>query len=207
MWRSAFRIVARRRIPFGAVLRSCLPGAHLSFQAAECVSSALHGCYTSHYSASPGYRAPDLTRSLRTSVYYRCKHQADLVCSTVLRLRNMGKLDVQSPVPSDIAIAQAVAPIHIAEVAKAIGLSPNEYDLYGTTKAKASRASSFQRQQSKSCMHQNNPSNADPSLISSCRSSLAYSRSTQVEVMDTTVSKHYMGGHQTPYNFPAACIK
>lgn len=48
----------------------------------------------------------------------------------------MGKLDVQSPVPSDIVIAQAVKPIHIADVAKSIGLLPDEYDLYGTTKAK-----------------------------------------------------------------------
>ena len=50
----------------------------------------------------------------------------------------MGQLKVEHPVPSDIVIAQATKPIHIAEVAKSIGLEPDAYDLYGTTKAKAS---------------------------------------------------------------------
>ena len=48
----------------------------------------------------------------------------------------MVKLECKSPVPSDIDIAQAATPVHIAEIAKAVGLSPEEYDLYGTTKAK-----------------------------------------------------------------------
>ncbi len=48
----------------------------------------------------------------------------------------MGKLQCESPVPSDISIAQAAKPVHISEVAQAAGLSPDEYDLYGTTKAK-----------------------------------------------------------------------
>ncbi len=48
----------------------------------------------------------------------------------------MGKLKCESPVPSDINIAQAATPVHISEVAQAAGLGPDEYDLYGTTKAK-----------------------------------------------------------------------
>ena len=52
----------------------------------------------------------------------------------------MGKLQVQNPVPSDIFIAQATIPTHISEIAQSIGLSPEEYDLYGTTKAKVALA-------------------------------------------------------------------
>ena len=54
----------------------------------------------------------------------------------VQRLRNMGKLQCQSPVPSDINIAQAAHPVNISEIAKAAGLTDDEFDLYGTTKAK-----------------------------------------------------------------------
>jgi formyltetrahydrofolate synthetase len=42
------------------------------------------------------------------------------------------------PVPSDIDISQHIAPKHISEIAEQCGLLPNEYDLYGTTKAKVS---------------------------------------------------------------------
>ena len=48
----------------------------------------------------------------------------------------MVKLRCESPVPSDINIAQAATPVHICEIAQAVGLGPDEYDLYGTTKAK-----------------------------------------------------------------------
>ena len=56
--------------------------------------------------------------------------------SAVRHLKNMGKLQCESPVPSDIKIAQAATPVHISNVAQAAGLGPDEYDLYGTTKAK-----------------------------------------------------------------------
>ncbi|KAG1675685.1 hypothetical protein FOA52_002394 [Chlamydomonas sp. UWO 241] len=45
-------------------------------------------------------------------------------------------MPVQSPVPSDIDIAQAVAPEHISKVAAALGLLEDECDLYGKYKAK-----------------------------------------------------------------------
>uniref|UniRef100_A0A7S3VLD1 Formate--tetrahydrofolate ligase n=1 Tax=Dunaliella tertiolecta TaxID=3047 RepID=A0A7S3VLD1_DUNTE len=45
-------------------------------------------------------------------------------------------LPVQSPVPSDIAIAQSIAPKHISKIAEQLGLQADEYDLYGATKAK-----------------------------------------------------------------------
>lgn len=54
----------------------------------------------------------------------------------------MGKLQCESPVPSDIKIAQAATPVHISNVAQAAGLGPDEYDLYGITKAKVRRRAS-----------------------------------------------------------------
>ncbi|KXZ51232.1 hypothetical protein GPECTOR_13g719 [Gonium pectorale] len=45
-------------------------------------------------------------------------------------------LPVKQPVPSDIDIAQSVQPVHIANIAEAVGLLPEEFDLYGTHKAK-----------------------------------------------------------------------
>ncbi|KAL1208923.1 Formate--tetrahydrofolate ligase [Cardamine amara subsp. amara] len=46
------------------------------------------------------------------------------------------KLQVVSPVPADIDIANSVEPFHIAEIAKDLNLSPLHYDLYGKYKAK-----------------------------------------------------------------------
>lgn len=46
-------------------------------------------------------------------------------------------LDILSPTPPDIVIAQSVAPKHISQIAEAkLGLQPEEYELYGPTKAK-----------------------------------------------------------------------
>lgn len=46
------------------------------------------------------------------------------------------KLQVVSPVPADIDIANSVEPVHISQIAKDLNLSPNHYDLYGKYKAK-----------------------------------------------------------------------
>ncbi|CAO3576613.1 unnamed protein product [Absidia cylindrospora] len=45
-------------------------------------------------------------------------------------------LDLQTPVPSDIDIAMAQTPKHLATMCKEIGLNENEYELYGAHKAK-----------------------------------------------------------------------
>lgn len=50
--------------------------------------------------------------------------------------KTMRKLQVESPVPADIIIANSVEPLHIAEIAKELNLSPTHYDLYGKYKAK-----------------------------------------------------------------------
>ena len=42
------------------------------------------------------------------------------------------------PVPSDIEVSQSIQPVHIAKIADAMGLLPEEYDLYGKNKAKVS---------------------------------------------------------------------
>jgi formyltetrahydrofolate synthetase len=48
-------------------------------------------------------------------------------------------LPVKQPVPSDIDIAQSVKPKHISQIAEVqLGLQPEEYELYGPSKAKAS---------------------------------------------------------------------
>jgi formyltetrahydrofolate synthetase len=47
-------------------------------------------------------------------------------------------LQCLEPVPSDIEISQHILPKNITEIAESCGLLPNEYDLYGTTKAKVS---------------------------------------------------------------------
>lgn len=49
-------------------------------------------------------------------------------------------LPVKSPVPEDIDIAQSIEPVHIGKIAEALGLRPDEYDFYGSYKAKVCRA-------------------------------------------------------------------
>ncbi|KAL0389401.1 UNVERIFIED_CONTAM: Formate--tetrahydrofolate ligase [Sesamum calycinum] len=46
------------------------------------------------------------------------------------------KLEVASPVPADIDIANSVEPLHISQIAEDLNLSPQHYDLYGKYKAK-----------------------------------------------------------------------
>lgn len=46
------------------------------------------------------------------------------------------KLEVVSPVPADIDIANSVEPLHISDIAADLNLSPRHYDLYGKYKAK-----------------------------------------------------------------------
>nr|GMD21534.1 formate--tetrahydrofolate ligase [Ipomoea batatas] len=46
------------------------------------------------------------------------------------------KLEVASPVPADIDIANSVEPLHISEIAQELGLSAKHYDLYGKYKSK-----------------------------------------------------------------------
>ena len=45
--------------------------------------------------------------------------------------------ETRTPVPSDIEVAQACVPLRIQEIAEELGLSSEEYDLYGKYKAKA----------------------------------------------------------------------
>ena len=46
------------------------------------------------------------------------------------------KVIPKTQVPSDIEIAQSVAPIHISKIAESVGLLPSEIELYGNNKAK-----------------------------------------------------------------------
>lgn len=50
--------------------------------------------------------------------------------------KTLRKVEVVSPVPADIDIANSVEPFHISEIAQELNLTPNHYDLYGKYKAK-----------------------------------------------------------------------
>ncbi|KAK0593803.1 hypothetical protein LWI29_017346 [Acer saccharum] len=50
--------------------------------------------------------------------------------------KSVRKLEVVSPVPADIDVANSVEPLHISQIAQDLNLSPNHYDLYGKYKAK-----------------------------------------------------------------------
>ena len=51
------------------------------------------------------------------------------------------KLELKSPVPSDIDIAQSVEPLPISQIAESLGLAVEDYELYGTKKAKVKHPS------------------------------------------------------------------
>jgi len=55
-------------------------------------------------------------------------------------INNMRKIHPKSNVPSDIEIAQSVEPLLISDIAKYIGILPEELELYGNYKAKVSLA-------------------------------------------------------------------
>ncbi|KAJ4760184.1 Formate--tetrahydrofolate ligase [Rhynchospora pubera] len=50
--------------------------------------------------------------------------------------KTIRRLEVVSPVPADIDIANSVQPLPISEIAESLNLSPKHYDLYGKYKAK-----------------------------------------------------------------------
>mmetsp|Transcript_430 Transcript_430/g.816 ORF Transcript_430/g.816 Transcript_430/m.816 type:complete len:669 (+) Transcript_430:41-2047(+) len=66
--------------------------------------------------------------------------QPSLLSRNALLSRPMSKFVCLDPVPSDIDISQAATPKHISEIAEKSGLLSEEYELYGTTKAKVSLA-------------------------------------------------------------------
>lgn len=75
-------------------------------------------------------------------------------------------LDVKTPTPSDIDIAQSVQPKHISLIAEAkLGLQPEEYELHGPHKAKARRrARARTRMQGASLQRAWDPCAARPSM-------------------------------------------
>ncbi|WCJ32422.1 Formate--tetrahydrofolate ligase [Euphorbia peplus] len=50
--------------------------------------------------------------------------------------KTLRKVEVVSPVPADIDIANSVQPFHVSQIAEQLNLNPNHYDLYGKYKAK-----------------------------------------------------------------------
>ncbi len=51
-------------------------------------------------------------------------------------MQRQSKLEIKSPVPSDIEIAQSVEPVPVKELAAHLGILEDELDLYGKHKAK-----------------------------------------------------------------------
>ncbi|KAL0864514.1 hypothetical protein Bca101_043632 [Brassica carinata] len=77
---------------------------------------------------------PPIARpTVKTCVFLSQSREAVMIPTMTSSSR---KLQVVTPVPSDIDIANSVEPLHIAEIAKDLNLSPLHYDLYGKYKAK-----------------------------------------------------------------------
>lgn len=57
--------------------------------------------------------------------------------------KTVRKLQVVTPVPADIDIANSIEPLHISEIAQELNLGPSHYDLYGKYKAKVTLFVSF----------------------------------------------------------------
>ncbi|KAH0920820.1 hypothetical protein HID58_020838 [Brassica napus] len=88
---------------------------------------------TKHHSHPPFYhhhRTPIANKEDFSSISQSREH------SERTKMNSSRKLQVVSPVPADIDIANSVEPLHIAEIAKDLNLSPLHYDLYGKYKAK-----------------------------------------------------------------------
>ncbi|CAO3587624.1 unnamed protein product [Absidia cylindrospora] len=83
----------------------------------------------------PGGVGPMTVAMLMENTYLSAKRWLDLS-----RKRDITPLplDLQTPVPSDIEIAMAQTPKHLATLCKEIGLTGSEYELYGAHKAKIS---------------------------------------------------------------------
>lgn len=61
---------------------------------------------------------------------------SDLKSIKVSMGKTVRKLTVLSPVPADIDIANSVEALPIQDIAEDLGLSPDDYSLYGKSKAK-----------------------------------------------------------------------
>lgn len=89
-------------------------------------------------------------RSDKQNIFYRISRESCSSCSTIKASYDslidpdpavpgaMGKLDFKDPVPSDIDIAQSVAPAPISEIAQKLQISAEDFEPHGTTKAKVS---------------------------------------------------------------------
>ncbi|XP_013637912.1 PREDICTED: formate--tetrahydrofolate ligase-like [Brassica oleracea var. oleracea] len=80
----------------------------------------------------PPIARPYISPTVKTFV--SLPHSTEAVIPTMTS--SSRKLQVMTPVPSDIDIANSVEPLHISEIAKDLNLSPLHYDLYGKYKAK-----------------------------------------------------------------------
>ncbi|CAH0728337.1 unnamed protein product, partial [Brenthis ino] len=91
----------------------------------------------SHVTPVPGGVGPMTVAMLMRNTVLAARRQFDRLTSPSWPLQAL-HLNTLTPVPSDIVIARSQKPKHITQLAKEIGLSPNEVSQYGNTKAKIS---------------------------------------------------------------------
>ena len=92
---------------------------------------------------SEGRHRQECTAKLSTGIESRNSSGSKMSLLSVTR-----KLDTRSPVPSDIDIAQSVEPLPISQIAESLGLAEEDYELYGTKKAKVTHPHHYSDQQS-----------------------------------------------------------
>ncbi|KAE9618537.1 putative formate--tetrahydrofolate ligase [Lupinus albus] len=101
--------------------------------------STQHGIYLHNFPSKP--IVPRQTKTSTTVFRFTirgslCLTETNNSSKTMTSSNTLRKVQVVSPVPADIDIANSVQPIHISDIAKDLNLTPNHYDLYGKYKAK-----------------------------------------------------------------------
>ncbi|CAH2094464.1 unnamed protein product [Euphydryas editha] len=91
----------------------------------------------SHVTPVPGGVGPMTVAMLMRNTVLAARRQLERLVAPAWPLSPL-RLNILTPVPSDIEIARAQKPKHIAQLAEEIGLYPNEVSQYGSTKAKIS---------------------------------------------------------------------
>lgn len=91
----------------------------------------------SHITPVPGGVGPMTVTMLMKNTVQSAQKAADRILNTSWNLRPL-PLKLQTPVPSDIAIARAQEPKDVTQLAEEIGILPSEISQYGSKKAKVS---------------------------------------------------------------------
>ncbi|XP_002737032.1 C-1-tetrahydrofolate synthase, cytoplasmic-like [Saccoglossus kowalevskii] len=91
----------------------------------------------SHITPVPGGVGPMTVAMLLQNTFDSAKRVLERHQNVQWNIRYL-PLELQDPVPSDIAVSRSQMPKHVQELAKELNLLPEEIDFYGKTKAKIS---------------------------------------------------------------------